>query len=349
MLNALSPNLAPSLDLMTGVVKDSAFRAEDIDRIRSQLLTAIAQQQKDPQRVAQRLLPKVLYGPNHPYGGPPAGDPKAIAKFTRDDFLAFRQRWLRPDDVKIFIVSDRPLAEIQPLLEARFGQWTAPAGVKGVKNFAGLPPRPTAPKILLIDRPGSPQSSIVGGQLLPIAPTADIVPFDTANDVLAGTFLSRVNMDLRETRGWSYGVSGDESVVEHAVPYVVSAGVQADRTGDSLAALNQDITDFLTTKGATEQERDLAVSNNVQGLPGRFETSGSVLSAMMSMDVLKRPDNYYETLPARYRAQTPASLDQAARSALDPKAFTWIVVGDAAKVRPQLEKLGMPIEVVEAP
>jgi predicted Zn-dependent peptidase len=334
---------------MTGVVKDSAFRAEDIDRIRSQLLTAIAQQQKDPQRVANRLLPQVLYGPNHPYGGPPAGDPKAIAKFTRDDFLAFRQRWLRPDDVKIFIVSDRPLAEIQPLLEARFGQWAAPAGPKGVKNFAGLPPRPTSPKILLIDRPGSPQSTILGGQLLPIAPTADIVPFDTANDVLAGTFLSRINMDLRETRGWSYGVSGDESVVEHAVPYAVSAGVQADRTGDSLAALNQDITEFLTTKGTTQQERDLAVANNVQGLPGRFETSGSVLSAMMSMDVLKRPDNYYETLPARYRAQTPATLDQAARSALDPKAFTWIVVGDAAKVRPQLEKLGLPVEVVEAP
>jgi predicted Zn-dependent peptidase len=138
-------------------------------------------------------------------------------------------------------------------------------------------------------------------------------------------------------------------VVEHAVPYAVSAGVQADRTGDSLAALNQDITEFLTTKGTTQQERDLAVANNVQGLPGRFETSGSVLSAMMSMDVLKRPDNYYETLPARYRAQTPATLDQAARSALDPKAFTWIVVGDAAKVRPQLEKLGLPVEVVEAP
>jgi predicted Zn-dependent peptidase len=218
-----------------------------------------------------------------------------------------------------------------------------------VKNFSALPARPASPKILLIDRPGAPQSTIVGGELLPIPPTADIVPFDTANDVLAGTFLSRVNMDLRETKGWSYGVSGDESVVEHAVPYVVSAGVQADRTGDSLAALNQDITQFLTTKGVTQAERDLTVANSVQRLPGNFETSGSVLSAMMSMDVLKRPDNYYETLPARYRAQTPASLDQAARSALDPKAFTWIVVGDAAKVRPQLERLGMPIEVVEAP
>jgi predicted Zn-dependent peptidase len=138
-------------------------------------------------------------------------------------------------------------------------------------------------------------------------------------------------------------------VVEHAVPYMVSAGVQADRVGDSLAALNQDITEFLTTKGVTQEERDRTIANSINRLPGEFETSGSLLNAMLVIDVLKRPDNYYATLPARYRAQTAASLDQAARSALDPKAFTWIVVGDAAKVRPQLEKLGMPIEVVEAP
>jgi predicted Zn-dependent peptidase len=296
-----------------------------------------------------RLLPEVLYGANHPYGGPAGGDPAAIAKFTRDDLVGWEQRWLRPDNVKIFIVSDRPLSEVQPLLEQRFGHWTPPAVAKGVKNFTAPPPRPTSPKILLVNRPGAPQSSIVGGQLLPLNPYGDIVPFDTANDVLGGTFLSRLNMDLRETKGWSYGVSGDASVVEHAVPYQVSAPVQADRTGDALAALNQDISEFLTTKGVTEEERDRTVANSVNRLPGQFESSGAVLSAMMSMDVLKRPDNYYETLPAKYRAQTPASLDQAMRSALDPKGFTWIVVGDAAKIRPQLEKLGMPIEVVQAP
>jgi predicted Zn-dependent peptidase len=349
MLNALTPNLAPSLDLMTDVVKDAAFRPDDIDRIRAQILTSIAQQQKDPQRVAYRLLPKVMYGANHPYAGPPAGDPKAIAKFTRDDLNAFRAHWLRPDNVKIFVVSDRPLSEIQPLLEARFAKWAAPATAKGVKNFSALPARPTSPRILLVNRPGAPQSTIVGGELLPIDPRADIVPFDTANDVLGGTFLSRLNMDLRESKGWSYGVNGDSSVVEHAVPYVVSAGVQADRTGDSLAALNQDIVEFLTAKGVTQEERDRTVANSVQRLPGQFETASSVLTAMMTMDVLKRPDNYYESLPAKYRAQTPTTLDQAARAALDPKGFTWIVVGDAAKVRPQLEKLGMPIEVVDAP
>jgi predicted Zn-dependent peptidase len=348
-LNALSPNLAPSLDLLSDTVNDAAFRADDIDRIRAQKLTGIAQLQKDPTRVARRLVPVVLYGANHPYGGPPGGDPKAIAKFTRDDLVAFRERWLRPDNLKIFIVSDRPLSEVKPLLESRFGHWSAPAVAKGVKTFAAPPPRPSAPKILLINRPGAPQSSIVGAQLLPIDPKADIVPFDAANDALGGDFLSRLNMDLREDKGWSYGVNGSESVMLHAVPYVVSAPVQADRTVDSLIELTQQINDFLTTKGVTQEERDRVVTKNINQLPGQFETSGAVLGAIMDMDMLDKPDNYYETLAPEYRAQTAASLDQAARSLLDPKGFTWIVVGDAAKLRPQLEKLGMPIEVVEAP
>jgi zinc protease len=348
-LNALSPNLAPSLDLMSATVKDAAFRPADIERIRSQTLTAIAQTQKDPTRVAQRLLPTVLYGPNHPYGGPTGGDPAAIARFGRADLIGWEQLWLRPDNVKIFIVSDRPLSEIQPLLEAQFGHWSAPAVARGTKTFAAPPPRPTAPRILLINRPGAPQSSIVGGQLLPLDPKGDIIPFDTANDVLGGTFLSRLNMDLREDKGWSYGVSGDENVVLHAVPYMVSAPVQADRTGDALAELNAQLTQFLTSKGVTDEELKRALANDINQLPGEFETSGAVLGAIMNMDALGRPDNYYETLAPEYRTLTTASLDQAARAALDPRGFIWIVVGDAAKVRPQLEKLGMPIEVVEAP
>ncbi|MBW8786024.1 MAG: insulinase family protein [Novosphingobium sp.] len=349
MLNALSPNLAPSLDLMSDVVKDAAFRPNDVERIRAQTLTAIAQTQKDPTRVARRLMPLVLYGPNHPYGGPAGGDPRAIAKFGRADLIAFEQRWLRPDTAKIFVVSDRPLSEVQPLLEARFGQWTAPAAPKGAKTFTALPPRPVTSKILLVNRPGAPQSSILGAQLLPLDPKGDIIPFDAANDALGGDFLSRLNMDLREEKGWSYGVSGDEQLNLHAVSYVVSAPVQADRTGDSLAELNRQISEFVTTKGVTQDELTRVVTNNVNQLPGEFETSGAVLGAMMNIDMLQRPDNYYETLAPEYRAQTTASLDKAVRSALDPKGFTWIVVGDAAKVRPQLEKLGMPIEVVEAP
>lgn len=348
-LSALTPNLAPSLDLMSDLTRNPAFRAADVERLKAQRLTGIAQSRKDPTKAGQRLLPSVLYGASHPYGGPPSGDPKAIAGFDRDDFLAWRDRWLRPDNVKIFIVSDRPWAELKPLIDARFATWAAPAVPKGSKIFPVPAPRAREQRILLVDRPGAPQSGIIGAQLLPINPKGDIIPFTTANEVLGGTFLSRLNMDLRESKGWSYGVSGNASFNAHAVPYVITAPVQADRTGEAIAALNRQIGDFLTSRGVDKDELERTVGNNIKQLPGEFETSGAVLGAMLNIDLLGRPDDYYETLAARYRAQTTESLDAAARGALDPKAFVWIVTGDAAKIKPQLDKLGMPVEVVEAP
>ncbi len=348
MVNALSPNLAPSLDLLADVIRNPAFAPAEIERVKAQALTGIAQLQKDPTRVANRLLPSVLFGASHPYGGPSGGDPKAIGRFTRADLDGFRQRWLRPDNAKIFIVSSLPLGEVMPLLEQRFGSWTAPASPKGEKIFT-TPRRPAGQRILLINRPGAPQSSIVAAQLLPVDPKGDTVPLHAANESLGGDFLSRLNMSLREDKGWSYGVGGNPRMLSNAASYVISAPVQADRTGDAMAEITSQVGRFLSTEGVKPDELTRTVAKSINALPGQFETSGAVISAMMSMDLFGRPDDYYETLPAKYRAQTTASLDQAIRSAVDPKAFTWIVVGDAAKVRPQLEKFGLPIEVTEAP
>jgi zinc protease len=348
-LDALSANLAPSLDVLTDVVLHPAFAPAEVDRVKKQVLTGIAQLQRDPTRVAGRVVPGVLFGASHPYGGPAGGDPKAIEGFTRNDLYAFQQRWIRPDNLKIFVVSSLPLNEVMPLLDARFGNWTAPAVPKGVKTFTAPPPRPTAQKILLVNRAGAPQSSIVGAQLIPVDPRGDVIPLSAANDALGGNFLSRLNMDLRESKGWSYGVSGRPSFNENAVSYLVSAPVQADKTGEALAAMNADIGDFLTTKGVTDEELTRTVARSINELPGRFETGDAVLNALMAMDLFDRADNYYETLAPEYRGLTVAKLDQAARSTIDPKGFTWIVVGDAAKVKPQLDKVGIPIEVIEAP
>ena len=349
MLNALSPNLAPSLDLLADVVLHPAFAPPEIERVKAQALTGIAQLQKDPTRVGWRVLPGVLYGASHPYGGPNGGDPKVIGRLTRDDLTGFQQRWLRPDNVKIFVVSSLPLSEVKPLLDARFGSWSAPAAAKGVKAFTATPPRPAAQKILLVNRPGAPQASIIGGQLLPVNPKGDVIPLTAANIALGGDFLSRLNMDLREDKGWSYGVSGNVSILGNSTSYIVSAPVQVDKAGESIAELNSQLAQFLTTKGMTQDELTRTVAKSINELPGEFETAGSVISAMMRMDVLGRPDNYYETLPGRYRTLTTASADAAIRGAVDPRGFTWIVVADAAKVRPQLDKLGIPVEVIEAP
>jgi predicted Zn-dependent peptidase len=124
--------------------------------------------------------------------------------------------------------------------------------------------------------------------------------------------------------------------------------VQADRTGDSIVALRKDIRDFLTTKGVTDEELERTMANRIKALPGQFETSDSVLSAMESNALLGRPDNYYELLADKYRAQSKATLDASLRETVNPASFVWVVVGDAAKVRPQLKKVGLPVEEVPA-
>jgi zinc protease len=346
-LSALSANLPASLDLLETIVEQPTFASAELDRVRNQLLTGIAQQQRDPNGIAQRVVPSLIWGASHPYATVGAGDPEAVKRFAREDVVGFQQKWLRPDNVEIFVVSNLPLEQLTRQLEQRFGTWSVPATPKGAKNFPPAPARPAAPTVYLVDVPNAPQSVVIAAQVTPLDPRGDVIATQAGSEVLGGNFLSRINMDLRESKGWSYGVSGNFALNQYGVPYTIAAPVQADRTGDSITALNQQIADLLGSKGVTDEELARLVSNNVNTLPGRFETSSAVLQAMLSNSLLGRPDDYQEQLASRYRALTQGGIDQALRGAIDPKAFSWVVVGEAAKVRPQLEKLGMPIQVIQ--
>ena len=177
--------------------------------------------------------------------------------------------------------------------------------------------------------------------------TDDITALNQANDVLGGSFLSRLNTDLRETKHWSYGVQGFISRPQHQVPYLIYSPVQTDQTGPSIAALRGDIASFIGGKGVTPDELDRTISGAIRELPGQFETTSAVMGGMESNVLYHRPDNYYETLASRYRALTAAQLDAAAKAAIDPNKLTWVVIGDAAKVKPQLDALGIPVQVVK--
>jgi predicted Zn-dependent peptidase len=164
--------------------------------------------------------------------------------------------------------------------------------------------------------------------------------------VLGGSFLARINMELRERRGWSYGARGSVNLLEHRTPYIIQAPVQANRTGDSIAATQEQVRAFLTNDGVRAAELNRNIPGNIRQLSGQFETSPAVLGALRSNALYDRPDNYWETVADRYRGMTAQVLDQTARQYIDADNFVWVVVGDAAVVRPQLERLGLPIEVV---
>jgi zinc protease len=347
-LGTPSPNLAGSLDLFADVVRNPAFAPEEVERLRATMLTGIAAELTNPNGLANRALPPLIYGPGNPYTKLAAGsgDPAAVKALTRDELVAFYRAWIRPEKAKLFVVSDRPLAEVQAAIEARFGNWRG-QGPAGVKAF-DVAPRQVSPRIVLVDRPDSPQSLILAAQMTPLDPASELLTQLTANQVLGSGFLSRINMELRENKHWSYGAGGGYNWLEKAVPYTISAPVQADRTGDSIQAIRAQVRDFLTSRGVTQAELTREVNGTTRELAGRFETSGAVLSAMQQNDLRHRPDNFYDTIAQKYRSMTVPQLDAAARAALDPDKFVWVVVGDAAKVKPQLDSLGLPVEVVPA-
>jgi zinc protease len=344
-LFTLSDNLAPSLGLFSDIVMKPTFAPDEVERLRGQQLASIQNELKDPQSIAYRFLPPILYGSSHGYGisFTGTGDAKVVQTIGRADLISFHQKWFRPEKSKLFVVSDRPLAEIKAALDLRFGNWSA-TGPAGQKKVLGPIPQ-SKPRIILFNRPDSPQSVILGGQVLPAKGSDDLDFAIAANQVVGQGFLSRINNDLRQTKSWSYGVRGSISRVKNDVPYLISAPVQADKTGASIAALLGHYHDFLGQKGTSAEEYDRVIGGNIRELPGRFETSGQLLGAIESNSLFNRPDSYYGTLASKYKRMTASEMDKAIRQILKPDQFTWVVVGDAAKVTPQLESLGLPIEI----
>jgi len=348
-LDAVTPNLAPSFDLLADYVRNPAFDPAALERVRSQQLTRIENELNNPSAIAQRAIVPLLFGETHPYGRPPSGlgQRESVTSVTRADLAQFHDAWLRPDNAKMFIVGNTTLAEVVPLLEASFGDWTAPATPAPTKNFTVPIPAPEQ-RIVLIDRPASPQSVIVGGRVLNQVGTDDLLVLNAANEVFGGSFLSRINMNLRETKGWSYGVSSLIRQPLDRTAFLVFAPVQADRTGESIGEILKDLGAYTSGQGVTEEELRRLVNGNVRELPGRFETSGDVLDGVADIVLYGRPEDYYETLSERYRNLSAAELDEQALASLTSDELVFVVVGDADVVAPQLEALGLPVEVREA-
>lgn len=346
-LRAVKPNLGLSLDLLADVIKNPAFSEKELERVRVQQLTRIKSENNQPQGIAIRRLPPLLYGQNHPYGGPQTGSGYAetVATISRADVANFHQSWVHPAKAEIFVVGDTSLKEIKPMLEQRFGKWKPAAAAAPAKNFSVAIPTPES-KILLIDRPNSPQSLVLAGKVLDAKGSDDLLTLRAANEIFGGDFLSRINMDLRETKGWSYGVRSQVNGAEDRVPFYMFAPVQTNQTGPSIKVLMDQLKDFNGAKPVTAEELDKTIKGNVLELPGSYEQSAAVLGQMQADRLNKRPFTYAETLAGKYNALTAKALNDEMRAKVNPAKITWLVVGDAAKVKPQLESLGLPIEMV---
>jgi len=347
-LYALKANLEPSLALLEDVIRNPAFTPSEVERLRAIQLAGIASEKTQPQGLASRAIFPLLYGDAHPYGVSASGrgDTDTVQAITRDDLVAYHSRWMVPGKAEIFVAGDVTMAEIKPLIDAHFGTWPQNRMASPQKDFT-VPVPPAKPGIYLIDRPQSPQSIILGGFVTQARGGDDLVPFYAANTVLGDDFLSRLNTDIREVKGWSYGVRAYLATRAERSPYIVSAPVQADQTGPAIAAMRDDITQFLGPKGVTTAEYDRVIKGEIAQLPARFETASAVLGQMQADALYGRPFDYVESLGQRYATLTPEKLDAAARAIIDPARLSWIVVGDKSKIAGQLDALGMPVTEID--
>jgi len=346
-LSALKSELAPSIALWADVIRNPAFDGEEIERQRTQRIAGIAQEKAEPSQLALRLLPPVLYGSGHAYAVPftGSGTEESLRSLTRADLLQFKEQWLRPDNARLFVVGDSTLAEITPLLERAFRDWRAPNGPRPVKNIANVE-APDSPRVILIDKPGSPQSFILAGHLIPGLGTDRDVAIEAMNMVLGGNFTARVNMNLREEKGWSYGARTQLPGARGPRPYLVNAPVQTDRTADSLAELVRELESINGSRPIAADERNRVIAGLTRELPGRFETSSSVLNSLVSSALYGRPLDYAASLATRYAALDLGDLQAAAGDYVESTNLVWVVVGDLAAIRESVEALGIgPVEI----
>ena len=337
--------LADALALMADVAQRPRFEQADLDRLRQQRLTSILQGRDDANTIASLAYARVLYGTSHRFGTATMGTVETLKGFTVDDLRRFHASAYRPDNAALIVVGDVTPATIVPLLERQFGTWkpqvTGP--VAHVKQPA--PPQRTGRAVYLVDKPGAPQTQIRIGLVGVPRSTPDFFPLEITNTILGGSFMSRLNMNLREKHGYTYGASSYFDMRQDAGPFLAFAGVQTDKTAESLKEFFAEITGMQQPMPADELAR--GKSYVALGLPSGFETTGDISRRLEESYIYRLPDDYYSQYVPKIEAVSATDVQRTARTYLPANRMAVVVVGDRAKVEAGIKALNLgPITVM---
>ena len=338
-LNTLTRHLDKALDIYADVILDPVFPEADFLRLRKQRLAAIRREKSEPNGVAMRILPGLLYGKGHAYGNPfsGSGDEASVSRLTRDDMARFYGTWVKPNNATLVVAGDTSLAELTPKIERLFAGWhPGPVPDKRVDRVV-LPARPL---IYLVDRPSAPQAVVFAGSVAPPKTAADEYAFEAANAILGGTFTSRVNMNLREGKHWSYGVRTTLADARGPRAFFCVAPVQTDKAADAMRELDREFRGIAGGAPPTEREVKKAVTQLTLQLAGRWETLGAVAGSLEQTVRFGLPDNYFQTYADAMRALAQPAVAQAAARVVRADSLIWLVVGDRTKIGEKLRQLG---------
>lgn len=337
-LNTLKGNMGDALDVYADIVLNPTFPESELERLRKQRLAAIQRENTQPQSMALRVLPKIMYGDGHAYSQPltGSGTTDSVNAIDRAALQAFHATWIRPNNATLVIVGDTTLEEIRPEIEARFGKWeSADLPQKTLETVA----QQAGEVIYVVDRPDSEQSMIIGGHVAPSSSDSEDLAIEAANQILGGDFSARLNMNLREDKNWSYGAYSILVDAEAQRPFLILAPVQSDKTAESIAELRRELGDYLGDVPANEEELERVKANNTLSLPGRWETIGAVNGSLSSLVRFSLPDDYWNTYADRTRALSVDDVREQAERVIQPDRMIWVVVGDLEKIREDIEAL----------
>ena len=345
-MSALKANLDPSLDLFADVILNPSFPQKELDRLTKETVVGIQREKASPITMGLRVVPGLVYGKDHPYGNPFTGSgfESTVTKFTRDDMVKFHQNWFKPNNATLVIVGDITMNEVKPKLEKMFSGWKkGDFPQKDIKEVAYQ----DEPVIYIMDRPGSQSSIIFGAEPAPPYGDKDNVAIELMNNILGGMFTSRINMNLREDKHWSYGSGSVIPSARGQRPYLYYGIVQTDKTKESITEMMKEISQYVGEKPATDAEVQQVIEQNSLSLPGQWETNGRVANSLINMVSYDLADNYYDTYASKIKSLNKEEIIDAAKRVVKPKNLIWVVVGDKSKIEAGIKTLGYQVKYID--
>jgi zinc protease len=337
-LDTLERHLAPSLELMTDVVLRPSFPEEELERLRKQVLDGILQEKANPNATAGRVVRKVLFGSAHPYGWPVSGDEASVQSFERGDLAEFYRTHYSPADACLIMVGDVKLKDAKDLAEKAFSGWKA-AGSPAIRvEPVGCSGR----RAYLVDRPGAPQSEVRLAMPAPERSTSDYFSLQVLNNVLGGGFSSRLNLNLRENKGYSYGAF---SALRFGRFQSLFLGIAPVETGVTKEAVHEMLAEFEAISSwerpVTEQELDDAKATLVRGYAQRYETLAQIAGEIAELEGFDLPMEELAGYTSHIEAVSLDHLEAAAGKYIPTKDFVLVVVGDLHQVEPGIGSLDL--------
>jgi zinc protease len=339
---SLKKNFASTLDLAADIALHPSFPAEEIERQRSSRLAQLVQQRENANVLAVRVSNLALYGERHPYGYTELGTEPAVRGFTRDALVNFWKQNFVPNNAALVVAGDITMAELRPIAEKVFGSWQRGTLVAPALTAASS----TQAKILIVDRPGAPQTQLRIAAIGAPRSVPEFQPIQVMNTALGGLFSSRINMNLREEHGYTYGAGSGFDFRRGAGPFAIATGVRTDVTAPAVAEILKEVRGMAESPMKTD-ELARAKDARTQSLPAGFQTSQAAAASFAQLFVYDLGLDYYSHVAERVSAVTAEQALAAAQKYLVPDRMVIVAVGDRAKIEPELRKLNIaPVEVV---